>query len=394
MTNKKSYKSFERLTLYRPFLLGSILILGVLTVWGFASYIERNMRSELIVSTKQIAAAINIERIKTLTGTNADINTSDYLRRKEMLANVRSANPKCRFVYIMGQKNDGTIFFFADSEPAGSMEESPAGQIYEDVSPELLQVFEKQISLTEGPVADSWGIWISSLTPLIDPQTGKVMAVLGMDYDARTWRWDVATQAAVPAGLIVMVLFMTYLLVVLRERTTVMQHNEQKYEYLFEGAAGGIAIIRGDKIEFANPALSRITGHTSKKLLSVPFITLIHPEDRKLVLDSYSRRMQGQQVETDYDFRVISDNGSEIWVNINAQMISWDGNPANLCFFTNITDRKHSEERLSTLYEETIRMNRLMQGREDRMIELKKEVNKLSLQLNQKIIYKSVEDEG
>ncbi|MDP3436630.1 MAG: PAS domain S-box protein, partial [Bacteroidales bacterium] len=150
----------------------------------------------------------------------------------------------------------------------------------------------------------------------------------------------------------------------------------------------------GDKIEFANPALSRITGHPARKLLSVPFITLIHPEDQKMVLDNYSRRMKGQQIETDYDFRVIADDGSVIWVNINAQMINWDGNPANLCFFTNITDRKHSEEKLAALYEETIRMNRLMQGREDRLIELKKEVNKLSLELNQKIIYKSVEDEG
>ncbi len=380
--------------IYRSFLLGSILILGVLTVWWFASSIDKDMRNELIVNTKQIAAAINIERIKTLTGTEADLNTSDYLRRKEMLATVRSANPKCRFVYLMGQRDDGTIFFFADSEPIGTEEESPAGQIFEDVSPGLLQVFDTKTSLAEGPVTDSWGIWISALTPIVDPQTGKLMAVLGMDYDARTWRWDVATRTAIPAGLIVMVLVMTYLLIILRERTTVMQHNEQKYEYLFEGAAGGIAIIRGDKIEFANPALSRITGHTSKKLLSVPFITLIHPEDRKMVLDNYSRRMQGQQIETDYDFRVISDNGSVIWVNINAQMISWDGNPANLCFFTNITDRKHSEEKLAALYEETVRMNRLMQGREDRMIELKKEVNKLSLQLNQKIIYKSVEDEG
>ncbi len=378
---------------YRPFLLSSMLILGVLTVWWFASYIDKGMRNDLIVNAKQIAASINIERIKTLTGTEADINTSDYLRRKEMLATVRSANPKCRFVYLMGQRDDGTVFFFADSEPIGSEDESPAGQIYENVSPGLLQVFDTKISLAEGPVTDSWGIWVSALTPLLDPQTGKLMAVLGMDYDARTWRWDVATRTAVPAGLILMVLIMTYLLVILRERTTLMQQNEQKYEYLFEGAAGGIAIIRGDKIEFANPALSLITGHTSKKLLSVPFITLIHPEDRKMVLDSYTRRMQGQQVETDYDFRVIADNGSVIWVNINAQMISWDGNPANLCFFTNITDRKHSEEKLAVLYEETVRMNRLMQGREDRMIELKKEVNKLSLQLNQKIIYKSVEDE-
>jgi len=377
----------------KPYLLGTILTLGVLTVWWFASLIDRDMRNKLVVSTKQIAAAINIERIKTLTGTEADLSSSDYLRRKEMLANVRSANPKCRFVYLMGQRDDGTFFFFADSEPAGSENESPAGQIFDDVSPGLIEVFDTQISLAEGPITDSWGTWISVLTPIIDPHSGEVIAVLGIDYDANSWRWSVAKRSALPAGLILMVLIMTYVLVILRERTIVMQHNEQKYEYLFEGAAGGIAIIRGDKIEFANPALSHITGHTSKKLLSEPFITLIHPDDKKMVLERYTKRMQGQKAEADYDFRVIADDGSVKWVNIKAQIINWEGNPANLCFFTNITDRKLSEEKLATLYQETVSMNRLMQGREERIIELKKEVNRLSLLLNQEIKYKSVESQ-
>ncbi len=391
MKNNNSYKSSQRQLHIRLWLLGIIVTLGVLTIWWFASLIDRDMRNKLVVSTKQIAAAVNIERIKTLTGTDKDLGSADYLRRKEMLANVRSANPKCRFVYLMGQRGDGTIFFFADSEPVGSEDESPAGELFEDVSPGLIEVFNKKISLAEGPITDSWGTWISSLTPIIDPNSGEVVAVLGMDYDANSWRWSVATRSALPAGLILMVVVLTYVLVILRERTIAMQHNEQKYEYLFEGAAGGIAIIRGEKIEFANPALSIITGHTSKKLLSVPFITLIHPDDQKMVMDRYSRRMQGQQIESDYDFRVIADDDSVKWVNIKAQIISWEGNQANLCFFTNITDRKLSEERLAALYQETVSMNRLMQGREERIIELKKEVNILSQLLNQQIKYKSVE---
>jgi PAS domain S-box-containing protein len=310
-----------------------------------------------------------------------------------MLANVRSANPKCRFVYLMGQRDDGTIFFFADSEPTGSEDESPAGQIFYDVSPGLIEVFDTKTSLAEGPITDSWGTWISALTPIIDPHSGEVMAVLGIDYDANSWRWSVAARSALPAGLILMVLVMTYLMVILRERTILMQHNEQKYEYLFQDAAGGIAIIRGDKIEFANPALSTITGHTSKKLLSEPFIKLVHPDDQKMVLERYTKRMQGHKIEADYDFRVIADNGSVKWVNIKAQIINWEDSPANLCFFTNITDRKLSEEKLTLLYEESNRINRLMQGREERIIELKKEVNRLSLLLNQGIKYKSVDNQ-
>ena len=108
----------------------------------------------------------------------------------------------------MGQRGDGTIFFFADSEPTGSENESPAGQIFEDLSPGLIEVFNTKTSLAEGPITDSWGTWISALTPIIDPDSGKVIAVLGMDYDANSWRWSVATRSALPAGLILMVVFL------------------------------------------------------------------------------------------------------------------------------------------------------------------------------------------
>ncbi len=57
-----------------------------------------------------------------------------------------------------------------------------------------------------------------------------------------------------------------------------------------------------------------------------------------------------------------------------------------------ITQLKQDEEQMAAMFEETTRMNRLMSGREDRIMELKKQVNNLSLQLNQGIVYKSVED--
>jgi len=58
-----------------------------------------------------------------------------------------------------------------------------------------------------------------------------------------------------------------------------------------------------------------------------------------------------------------------------------------------ITKRKINEEKMEEMLRETNRMNRLMSGREDRILELKRQVNTLSLQLGQEIVYKSVEEE-
>ena len=129
-----------------------------------------------------------------------------YQRLKEQLAAVRSADPKCRFVYLMGRRPDGTIFFFVDSESAGSKDCSPPGQVFREAPAGTRQLFDTKAEVLEGPVGDRWGVWVSALTPLTDPRTGVVLALLGMDVDARTWSWEVAARAVLPVALLLVLL--------------------------------------------------------------------------------------------------------------------------------------------------------------------------------------------
>jgi two-component system, cell cycle sensor histidine kinase and response regulator CckA len=120
----------------------------------------------------------------------------------------------------------------------------------------------------------------------------------------------------------------------------------EKFRHLFEGAENGILVTRGDTIEFANPAIERILGHHAAKITSEPFITFIHPDDRETVLDRHIRRMQGEDLEKSYDFRVVSSDGTVRWLNLSTQLISWDGDLANLSFVNDITKSKRAEEAL------------------------------------------------
>ncbi len=152
-----------------------------------------------------------------LTGTEADQEANHYLRIKEQLAAIRAANSKSRFVYLMGQRRhgsatnriaaaEGSVFFLADSEPVGSEDESLPGQIYEEASAELLRAFEMKTAITEGPIQDEWGTWISAMVPLVEPQSGDLVAMLGIDIDSRDWQWSVAARAAIPVGLVLFVM--------------------------------------------------------------------------------------------------------------------------------------------------------------------------------------------
>jgi PAS domain S-box-containing protein len=182
--------------------LAAVAFFACLVVGGA----DRKMRADLLQQTRLVAQAVEIKRVLALSATETDLDNPHYLQLKEKLAAVRSANPQCRFVYLMGRRADGTVFFFVDSEPASSKDYSPPGQVYDEVPAGFRRVFDTRTTTVEGPVTDRWGTWVSALVPLIDLQNGAVVAVLAMDIDARDWKWGVAADAALPVGLMLVLL--------------------------------------------------------------------------------------------------------------------------------------------------------------------------------------------
>ncbi len=215
------------------FLLILTLSVGSYFIWYFATTIEKSMRNELMLQADLVARSISAEQIISLTGSAVDLDSPEYLKLKHMLTSVGAANPRCRFTYLLGRKVDGTIFFYADGEPVGSKDESSAGQVFNEASVQLIHVFEAKVALTEGPVKDQWGNWISALAPVTDPKTGELIAVMGMDFDAKTWKRDVFTKAAIPTGFIITILFLMFMLILLRDRRAIQKENELKYRTLF-----------------------------------------------------------------------------------------------------------------------------------------------------------------
>ncbi|NTV29599.1 MAG: PAS domain S-box protein, partial [Candidatus Omnitrophica bacterium] len=185
-------------------LMLALCLSGALFAWRTVAWADRQMRTELLRQARLVAQVTDVEELGTLAGTEADRNNPAYLRFKGRLAAVRSENPNYRFLYLMGRKADGSVFFFVDSEPAESAEASPPGQVYEEASEKLRGIFSGKPALVEGPFADRWGVWVSALVPI--QSRAASIAVLGIDVDARSWSWDVAARAALPVGMMLVIL--------------------------------------------------------------------------------------------------------------------------------------------------------------------------------------------
>lgn len=194
------------------------LVAGIFFTWWMFDLADRSIRANLLQQARLVANAVNIDRVKTLSGTDTDLTSPDYRRLKEQLAALRASNPQCRFIYLTGCKSDlpatteqarpasTKVFFYVDSEPIGSKDYSQPGQVYEEASEEFSRVFDTKSAAVEGPAHDRWGTWVSALVPMMDPKSGAILAVLGMDVEARTWKWEVAARAALPVGLMLILI--------------------------------------------------------------------------------------------------------------------------------------------------------------------------------------------
>ena len=206
------------------------VIAGTLFTWWAARAADLQLRTGLREETRQVAQGFSLDLIKKLAGAQVDLNNPIYRQIKEQLAATRSANPQCRFLYFLGRKEDGAIFFYADSEPAGSKDYSPPGQIYDEVPEASRRVFDTRLGAVEGPASDRWGTWVTGLCPMIDPGTGAVVAVLGMDIDSETWNWDILAKSALPlaAMLIPLVIILVIFTMILRSQSAFHLHKGEK----------------------------------------------------------------------------------------------------------------------------------------------------------------------
>ena len=187
-----------------------LLVVGItLSAWT-VHRVNQRFRNELLQHARFVARMVNLTRVKALTGTDADLNSPDYLRIKEQLARARAAADKCRFLYLMGRRTDGQVFFLVDSLPPGSPNYAPPGLVYSEISVPYLQSFDKKQEIFVGPITDRWGTLVTALIPLFDPDTGELVAMLGMDIEAEDWKWSIAAASAPTVALL---LSLTILLV-------------------------------------------------------------------------------------------------------------------------------------------------------------------------------------
>ncbi|HEC13683.1 MAG TPA: PAS domain S-box protein [Acidiferrobacteraceae bacterium] len=133
--------------------------------------------------------------------------------------------------------------------------------------------------------------------------------------------------------------------------------SEQKFRSLAETSAHCIFVYR-EKFLYVNPALEAITGYSSEELLKKNVNDLVHPDFRELVKSRAKARLVGGTVPERYELKLLNKNGEEIWVDVAASIVQFDGEAADAASVIDITAQKTahkalllSEERFRKVFE-------------------------------------------
>lgn len=142
--------------------------------------------------------------------------------------------------------------------------------------------------------------------------------------------------------------------VMVKRRTTELQkevqqrrEGEQKLRLILDNAPYAVyALSHEGKGLYINKSAEKMVGYTTKELLSMHFLDLVHPDDHAMLLKIREARIAERPAESTYIIRVFDKAGSVLWVENHVIALSWEGNPATLNFIQDITERKRAEEEL------------------------------------------------
>ena len=126
-----------------------------------------------------------------------------------------------------------------------------------------------------------------------------------------------------------------------------LKASEEKYRLLVENSAEAVFVIQDGMLKFVNAKTLELSKFSREELTSRPFYEFVHPEDRVMVMDHYLRLIEHDEAIYGLEFRIQDGKGDVRWGSVSAISIVWDDQASVLCFATDITDRKHLEDKVA-----------------------------------------------
>ncbi len=280
-----------------------------------------------------------LEALKTVTNQTIDSVEREITERQQTEASLRESETRFRT--------------FAEKAPTG-ITIMRRSLTFEYINPTFTEIFGYTID--DVPDKNTWfrkaypdeavqarviGIWDKECGEGTDPGEIKPRTFRVRCKDGRDKTINFRT-VVLPDGKH----FVTYSDITEQARAQrAIRQSEEKYRILIDSIQDGVFINQDGVIRFANGALARMVGCTPEEMMGEEILRFVAPEDRSRVGDHHRRRLRGEEVEREYEFRMLhKDGATRVEVNINVDASTYRNRPATIGTVKNITQQKRAEE--------------------------------------------------
>lgn len=213
-------------------LISIVLIFCGITYISYTWETSKTAREKQVLSrAKAIEISLNGEMIKKLTAIPDVDKKLAYNSIKIRLINIVKQYQDAHVAYIYTLKND-KIYFIVDSGPSESNEYLPQEQEIKDAGIEYKKTFVDGKAIITQPTADRIEKWVRVLVPMKSNETGKIIAVLGMNYPADTF-FSLAKINTIKSVLLVFFILISLItLYIVFNKNNQLKAERDKIKYL------------------------------------------------------------------------------------------------------------------------------------------------------------------
>jgi len=343
----------------KNYIIYSLLIIaGVIYIRYNWIRIENEEIDFVLEIAETIKSSISIDDIESLKAMPDDINKPQYQSIKNILSKTIHAKNDAKFGYLFIKK-DNKIYFLVDSEPENSENYSPPGQEFTEATTEDLQPFKDGLKLVTSPSTDRWGTWVTAYIPVINDSTGKIIAVFGMDYDAKDWNKSIFYNVLQSSILVVLIIFVIFVLIKIKSKNDSLKKEiserkiaekslrnlETNLEVILESTVDGILAVNNEgKILKTNKRFEELwripqdilDTDSHKTLLNYVLDQLFEP---KIFLDKVNKLYNSIEIDSD----ILFFKDGRIFERYSAPLLMEDKVIGRVWTFTDITENKRAE---------------------------------------------------
>lgn len=316
---------------------------------------------------ESVGASLPLNELDSIPVKIEDLQQYNGEGLRAIMKQIVSINKEARSAYIYVLR-ENRIFFMADSEPESSKDYCPTGVEYVEATEEDREIFKNgKTFIVTDPIVDRWGEWVSVSVPLKNKENGEVIAVFGMDYDAKNWWKEILFEVVEHAALVVLVIALVFISVfgytknvelksemLLRELAEKeIEISSERLRLAFENSGDGLwgwHITKGE-LYFSFQFCVIIGWHDHKFSKGIKeLLHLIHPKDIKGVMYEYSCFVNGKSDQFFIEFQIRTQNGQYKWVHLRSKAVEYNEKckPVHISgIMTDIDARKRSEITLS-----------------------------------------------